>query len=69
MAKKNEVTVVFTQNFHTDERKSYEFKRIKTNNPHDLYNLREELIKDFDNAEVLCAFNVYGLTFLFCTEL
>lgn len=54
---KHDVTVVCTQNFHTNERKSYEFKKVKTNNPHDLYDLREELIKDFDNAESLCAFN------------
>ena len=56
-AGKHDVTVVCTQNFYTNERKAYEFAKVKANDPHSLYDLREELIADFDKAESLCAFN------------
>lgn len=56
-ARKHDITVVCTQNFYTNERKVYEFAKVKANDPHSLCKLREELIADFDKAESLCAFN------------
>jgi hypothetical protein len=51
------VTVVCTQDFHTGERRAYEFGRVGASEPQNLPLLRKELIEAFDAAELLCAFN------------
>lgn len=51
------VTVVCTEDFHTGERRAYEFGRVRACEPENEGLLREELIEAFDEAESLCAFN------------
>jgi hypothetical protein len=51
------VTVVCTQDYHTGERRAYEFGRVRACEPHNEGLLREELIHAFDAADSLCAFN------------
>ena len=51
------VTVVCTQDFHTGERRAYEFGRVRACEPQNEGLLRKELIQAFDAAESLCAFN------------
>jgi hypothetical protein len=51
------VTVVCTEDFHTGERRAYEFGRVRACEPQNEARLREELICAFDTAEALCAFN------------
>lgn len=51
------VTVVCTEDFHTGERRAYEFGRVRACEPHNEALLREELIHAFNEAESLCAFN------------
>jgi hypothetical protein len=51
------VTVVCTEDFHTGERRAYEFGRVRAGEPQNEARLREELICAFDAAEALCAFN------------
>lgn len=54
---KNVVTVVCTQDFHTGERRAYEFGRVRACEPQNEGLLRDELIQAFDAAAALCAFN------------
>ena len=51
------VTVVCTQDFHTGERRAYEFGRVGACEPQNLGLLRKELIDAFNAADSLCAFN------------
>jgi hypothetical protein len=51
------VTVVCTQDYHTGERRAYEFGRVRAGEPQNESRLRDELIAAFDAAESLCAFN------------
>jgi hypothetical protein len=51
------VTVVCTQDYHTGERRAYEFGRVRACEPHNEGLLREEIIHAFDAADSLCAFN------------
>ncbi len=51
------VTVVCTQDFHTGERRAYEFGRVRASEPQNEGLLRAELIETFNAAESLCAFN------------
>jgi hypothetical protein len=55
------VTVVCTQDYHTGERRAYEFGRVRACEPqggaHAEALLRDELIQAFDAADSLCAFN------------
>ncbi len=51
------VTVVCTQNYHTGERCAYEFARVRAHEPQNESLLREELVRAFDEAPSLCAFN------------
>jgi hypothetical protein len=51
------VTVVCTQDYHTGEKRAYEFARVRAHEPQNEEKLREELIQAFDEAETLCAFN------------
>jgi hypothetical protein len=51
------VTVVCTEDFHTGERRAYEFGRVRMCEPQNEELLRSELIQAFDEAESLCAFN------------
>ena len=51
------VTVVCTEDFRTGERCAYEFARVKACEPQNAGMLRDQLIRAFDNAESLCAFN------------
>jgi DNA polymerase III epsilon subunit-like protein len=53
----NVVTVVCTEDFHTGERRAYEFGRVRMCEPQNEELLRSELIQAFDEAESLCAFN------------
>lgn len=50
------VTVVCTEDYHTGERRKYEFARHAPN-PDTKKQLTEELISAFDAADCLCAFN------------
>jgi hypothetical protein len=51
------VTVVCTQDYHTGERRAYEFGRVRACEPQGEALLRDELIQAFDAADSLCAFN------------
>jgi len=51
------VTVVCTQDFHTGERRAYEFGRVRAHEPQNVGLLKTELVDAFDAAESLCAFN------------
>jgi hypothetical protein len=51
------VTVVCTQDYHTGERRAYEFGRVRAGEPQNEVRLRGELIAAFDAADSLCAFN------------
>ena len=51
------VTVVCTQDYHTGERRAYEFGRVRACEPQGEARLRAELIETFDAADSLCAFN------------
>ena len=51
------VTVVCTQDYHTGERRAYEFGRVRACEPQGEARLRAELIEAFDAADSLCAFN------------
>ena len=51
------VTVVCTEDFHTGERRAYEFGRVRACEPQNEALLRSELIQAFNEAESLCAFN------------
>ena len=51
------VTVVCTEDFHTGERRAYEFGRVRACEPQHEALLRSELIQAFNKAESLCAFN------------
>jgi hypothetical protein len=51
------VTVVCTEDFHTGERRAYEFGRVRACEPQGEALLRDELIAAFDAADALCAFN------------
>ena len=52
-----QITVVCTEDFYTGEKKAYEFARIRKCEAHNLSLLATELVKAFDSAESLCAFN------------
>jgi hypothetical protein len=51
------ITVVCTQDYHTGERRAFEFGRVRACEPQSEARLREELIQAFDDADSLCAFN------------
>ena len=51
------VTVVCTEDFETGERRAYEFARVRACEPQNEDVLRTEMIKAFDEATSLCAFN------------
>ena len=51
------VTVVCTQDFHTGERRAYEFGRVRAREPQNVGLLERELVEAFDAADSLCAFN------------
>jgi hypothetical protein len=51
------VTVVCTEDFHTGERRAYEFGRVRECEPDNEALLKSELVKALDEAESLCAFN------------
>ena len=51
------VTVVCTQDYHTGERRAYEFGRVRACELQGEALLRAELIEAFDAADSLCAFN------------
>jgi hypothetical protein len=51
------VTVVCTQDYHTGERRAFEFGRVRAQEPQNEALLRDELVEAFDAAESLCAFN------------
>ena len=51
------VTVVCTKDFRTGERRAYEFGRVRAGEPQSEALLREDLIRAFDEADSLCAFN------------
>ena len=54
---KHLVTVVSTEDYHTGERISYEFDRVRKQEPQNLEKLREDLVQAFNAATSLCAFN------------
>ena len=51
------VTVVCTEDFHTGERHAYEFGRVRACEPQNEALLRDDLVRAFDEADSLCAFN------------
>lgn len=51
------VTIVSTEDYRTGETKHYEFSRVCKEAPERLEALKSELIKDFNAASSLCAFN------------
>jgi hypothetical protein len=51
------VTVVCTEDFHTGERHAYEFARVRACEPQNEALLRDDLVRAFDEADSLCAFN------------
>jgi hypothetical protein len=51
------VTVVCTEDFHTGQRHAYEFARVRACEPQNEALLRDELVRAFDEADSLCAFN------------
>lgn len=53
----NVVTVVCTQDFKTGERRAFEFARVRANEPQNEALLVQELVRAFDAAPSLCAFN------------
>lgn len=53
---KHAVTVVCTEDFHTEERRKYEFARYADDEDM-CQSLKEDLVAAFDAAECLCAFN------------
>lgn len=53
----NAVTVVCTQDFKTGERRAFEFARARANEPENEALLVQELVRAFDAAPSLCAFN------------
>ena len=50
------ITVICTEDFHTRTKKAYEFAR-HAGDEQKLKELREEVLRDFEAAESLCAFN------------
>lgn len=55
------VTVVCTEDFHTGERRAYEFGRVSQERAEGLEELKAQLVQALDAAPSLCAFN--GLRF------
>ena len=51
------VTVVCTEDFHTGERHAYEFGRVRACEPQNEALLRDDMVRAFDEADSLCAFN------------
>jgi hypothetical protein len=63
-----QVTVVCTEDFHTGEKRAYEFGRaLQGGEEAQLHALKEQLVEAFDAAESLCAFNGvrFDLPFLY----
>ena len=54
---KHDVTVVCTEDYHTGKRVAYEFDKIRKLEPHKLAKLRADMVKAFNEATSLCAFN------------
>ena len=51
------VTVVCTQDFLSQKKEVYEFGRMRSECPEEIEELTLRMIKAFDEAESLCAFN------------
>lgn len=54
---KHEVTVVCTEEFNTGQKKTYNFARLEIEDDIGRNALLRTLIRDFDEADYLCAFN------------
>jgi hypothetical protein len=54
---KDSVTVVCTQDLKTGERVAYQFARVRATEPENEHLLKKDLVKAFDSASSLCAFN------------
>lgn len=53
----HDVTCVCAEDFHTGKRYAFEYARVRKEDPEKLAGLTTELVKLFDDASSLCAFN------------
>lgn len=60
------VTVVCTEDFHTGERRAYEFGRVSQERAEGLEELKAQLVQALDAAPSLCAFNGLRFDIPFC---
>tara|TARA_B100000787_G_scaffold136310_1_gene105114 strand:- start:72 stop:629 length:558 start_codon:yes stop_codon:yes gene_type:complete len=56
-ASKHPVTIVCTEDFASGAKKSYEFARVRVQEPHAHTQLLMEMVQDFEEASSLCSFN------------
>ena len=52
-----QVTVVCTEDFHTGERRAYEFGRVSQECVEGLGELKDQMVETFNVAQSVCAFN------------